>query len=70
VDALTRQRRAAQEAAAPEMVSLEDMWRTGVARVLETEAAVEGLRRESLEARRRMAMNMVMGGESREGEAA
>jgi len=34
------------------MQGLEETWRRGVARVLETEAAAEALRREVLEARR------------------
>ncbi|EAQ92452.1 hypothetical protein CHGG_00687 [Chaetomium globosum CBS 148.51] len=55
VDATTLRRRAAQDAVAGEMAALEEAWRRGVGRVLETEAAVEGLRREGLELRRRLA---------------
>lgn len=46
VDGATLRRRAAQDGVAGEMASLEEAWRRGVGRVLETEAAVEGLRRE------------------------
>ncbi|KAH6845117.1 Pre-mRNA-splicing factor SPF27 [Chaetomium sp. MPI-CAGE-AT-0009] len=55
VDAVTLRRRQAQDAAAGEMASLEEAWKRGVGRVLETEAAVEGLRREGLGLRRRLA---------------
>ncbi|KAH6649892.1 Pre-mRNA-splicing factor SPF27 [Chaetomium tenue] len=55
VDATTLRRRAAQDAVAGEMAALEEAWRSGVGRVLETEAAVEGLRREGLGLRRRLA---------------
>jgi pre-mRNA-splicing factor SPF27 len=52
IDVVTLQRKGAQDTAGPEMQGLEDTWRRGVARVLETEAAAEALRREILEAKR------------------
>ncbi|KAK4138092.1 hypothetical protein BT67DRAFT_131190 [Trichocladium antarcticum] len=55
IDATTLQRKQAQDAAEPELVALEETWKRGVGRVLETEAAAEGLRREILEGRRRIA---------------
>ncbi len=55
IDLVTIQRKSAQEAVGPEIQGLEETWRKGVGRVLETEAAVEGLRREVLEARRQAA---------------
>jgi pre-mRNA-splicing factor SPF27 len=55
IDLVTVQRKQAQELAGPEMASLEETWQRGVGRVLETEAAAEGLRREGLEVRRRVA---------------
>ncbi|KAK3309024.1 Pre-mRNA-splicing factor SPF27 [Chaetomium strumarium] len=55
IDLLTLQRKEAQELAGPELTSLEETWKRGVGRVLETEAAAEALRREVLELRRRMA---------------
>ncbi|KAK4248798.1 Pre-mRNA-splicing factor SPF27 [Corynascus novoguineensis] len=55
VDLTTLRRREAQDAVAGEMASLEAAWRAGVGRVLETEAAVEGVRKEILELRRRLA---------------
>ncbi|KAK3301253.1 Pre-mRNA-splicing factor SPF27 [Chaetomium fimeti] len=55
VDATTLRRRQAQDAVAGEMASLEEAWKRGVGRVLETEAAVEGLRREGLGLRRLLA---------------
>ncbi|KAK1831613.1 Pre-mRNA-splicing factor SPF27 [Podospora conica] len=55
IDLLTLARQGAQEAAGPEMKGLEEGWRRGVARVLEAEAAAEGLRREVLEGVRRRA---------------
>lgn len=54
LDVAAVRRRAGQEAVAGEVVALEDTWRKGVARVLETEAAAEVLRRHVLEARRRL----------------
>ncbi|KAK4241312.1 Pre-mRNA-splicing factor SPF27 [Achaetomium macrosporum] len=56
IDLLTLQRKEAQELAGPELTSLEETWKRGVGRVLETEAAAEALRREVLELRRRMAV--------------
>ncbi|KAK0752301.1 Pre-mRNA-splicing factor SPF27 [Schizothecium vesticola] len=53
IDLLTLARQGAQEGAGPEMKGLEEGWRRGVARVLETEAAAEGLRREVLAGVRR-----------------
>lgn len=55
IDVVTVQRKQAQEQAAPEIAALEETWKRGVGRVLETEAAAEGLRREGLEVRRRAA---------------
>ncbi|EKG12464.1 Breast carcinoma amplified sequence 2 [Macrophomina phaseolina MS6] len=55
VERVEQARRSAQQAAAPEMVLLEEGWRTGVKRVVETEAAAEGLRRKILERKRAMA---------------
>lgn len=55
IDVLTVQRRKAQEEAGAEVKWLEEAWKTGVGRVLETEVAAEGLRREVLEQRRGMA---------------
>lgn len=49
IDVLTLQRKEAQEQAGPEMQGLEETWKRGVGRVLETEAAAEGLRREVVE---------------------
>ncbi|KAK3360151.1 Pre-mRNA-splicing factor SPF27 [Lasiosphaeria hispida] len=53
IDVVTLQRKGAQDEAGPEVKGLEETWRRGVARVLETEAAAEGVRREVLEVRRR-----------------
>ncbi|KAK4032487.1 Pre-mRNA-splicing factor SPF27 [Parachaetomium inaequale] len=55
VDLVTLNRKEAQDAVAAEMVSLGEAWKSGVGRVLETEAAVEGVRREVLGVRRRVA---------------
>ncbi|KAL2190860.1 hypothetical protein L209DRAFT_20246 [Thermothelomyces heterothallicus CBS 203.75] len=55
VDLVTLRRKEAQDAVGAEMASLEAAWRTGVGRVLETEAAVERVRREVLDLRRRLA---------------
>ncbi|CCC08938.1 hypothetical protein SMACR_03234 [Sordaria macrospora] len=52
IDLVTLQRKQAQDEAGPEILGLEDTWKKGVGRVLETEAAVEGLRRQVLEVRR------------------
>lgn len=54
IDLVTLQRKQAQDEAGPEILGLEDTWKKGVGRVLETEAAVEGLRRQVLEVRRGM----------------
>ncbi|KAK3328382.1 Pre-mRNA-splicing factor SPF27 [Cercophora scortea] len=53
IDVVTLQRKGAQDEAGPEIRGLDETWRKGVGRVLETEAAAEGLRREVLEATRR-----------------
>ncbi|KAG7288653.1 hypothetical protein NEMBOFW57_005007 [Staphylotrichum longicolle] len=53
IDLVTLRRKEAQGQAGPEMRSLEDAWRSGVGRVLEAEAAAEGLRREGEGWRRR-----------------
>lgn len=45
-------RRAQQESRAGEIKTLEETWRKGVGRVLETEVAVEGLKQQILEKRR------------------
>ncbi|KAL2264827.1 hypothetical protein VTJ83DRAFT_7337 [Remersonia thermophila] len=55
IDLVTLQRKQAQEAAGAELAGLQETWKGGVSRVLETEVAVEGLRREVLEERRRRA---------------
>ncbi|KAK5164784.1 uncharacterized protein LTR77_009448 [Saxophila tyrrhenica] len=47
-----RERRMAQENVAGEMQSLEEGWRTGVGRMIETQAAAERVRMEILERRR------------------
>jgi len=47
-----RERRALQESGRGEMEGLEREWRERVGRVVETQAAAEGLRREVLERRR------------------
>ncbi|CAK7234034.1 hypothetical protein SBRCBS47491_008814 [Sporothrix bragantina] len=57
VDLVTVQRQRAQNDAAGELQSLEETWRTGVGRVLETEAAAEELRLQILETRRQRAEN-------------
>ncbi|KAH8912011.1 breast carcinoma amplified sequence 2 [Coniochaeta sp. PMI_546] len=55
IDLLAVRRRRAQDEVAGEIQGLEDTWKKGVGRVLETEVATEALRREVLEARRRLA---------------
>lgn len=45
-------RRTQQEAVAGEMVGLQDGWKKGIGKLLETELAVEGLRQQILERRR------------------
>ncbi|CAK7220456.1 hypothetical protein SCUCBS95973_004162 [Sporothrix curviconia] len=57
VDLVTVQRQRAQNEAAGELQSLEETWRTGVGRVLETEAAAEELRLQILDTRRQRAQN-------------
>lgn len=52
VDRVNLQRRRAQDEAAGELRSLEEAWKRGVGRVLEAEAAAEGVRREVLERQR------------------
>ncbi|KAK3945974.1 Pre-mRNA-splicing factor SPF27 [Diplogelasinospora grovesii] len=54
IDLVTLQRTTAQEEAGPEIQGLEDTWKRGVGRVLETEAAAEQLRREVIEAKKRI----------------
>ncbi|OHE94021.1 breast carcinoma amplified sequence 2 [Colletotrichum orchidophilum] len=49
IDVLTVARRRQQEAVAAEMKGLEENWKKGVGRTLETEIAVEQLRREVVE---------------------
>lgn len=49
IDVLTVARRRQQEEVAAEMKGLEETWKKGVGRTLETEIAVEQLRREVLE---------------------
>lgn len=56
IDTLAVERRNAQEGVAGEVKGLEEAWKRGVGRVLETEVAAEGVRREVLE-RRRMGAN-------------
>ncbi|OJD34552.1 bcas2 family protein [Diplodia corticola] len=56
VEAVEAARRRAQHAAAPELALLADGWRAGVKRVVETEAAVEGLRRGILDRKRALAL--------------
>ncbi|KAK0616111.1 Pre-mRNA-splicing factor SPF27 [Bombardia bombarda] len=53
IDVVTLQRKGAQDEAGPELKGLEETWKRGIGRVLETEAAAEGLRREVLEASQR-----------------
>lgn len=55
IDVLALERNRAQEEVADEIKGLEENWKRGVGRVLETEVATEALRREVLEARRKMA---------------
>ncbi|EFQ29129.1 breast carcinoma amplified sequence 2 [Colletotrichum graminicola] len=49
IDVLTVARRRQQEEVAAEMKGLEETWKKGVGRILETEIAIEQLRREILE---------------------
>lgn len=55
VDLVTIRRQRLQGDVAGEVTGLDDTWRRGVARVLETEVAAEGVRREVLEVQREMA---------------
>lgn len=55
VESLNRQRKGAQEGVRAEMEGLDATWRTGVGRVLEVEVASEQIRRDILEARRKLA---------------
>ncbi|KIH88010.1 pre-mRNA-splicing factor SPF27 [Sporothrix brasiliensis 5110] len=57
IDLVTLRRQRAQNEAAGELRSLDETWRTGVGRVLETEAAAEELRLRILDARRQRAEN-------------
>ena len=52
IDVLAVERRSAQDAVGGEVKGLEEAWRKGVGRVLETEVAGEGIRRDILERRR------------------
>jgi len=52
IDYVVVARKGAQEGVAGEIMGLGETWRRGVGRVLETEVAAEGLRREILERRR------------------
>jgi pre-mRNA-splicing factor SPF27 len=52
IDLVVVARRNAQEAVAGELTLLEDGWKKGVGRVLETEVAAEGVRGQILDARR------------------
>lgn len=56
IDGVVIERKNAQDAVAGEMRGLEEGWRRGVGKVLETEVAAEGLRREILEKRREGAL--------------
>lgn len=52
IDLVTIQRQRTQNEAGAEITGLEEAWKKGVGRVLETEIAAEGVRREVLEAQR------------------
>ena len=52
---MTIRRQRVQNDAGGEIRGLDDTWRRGVGRVLETEVAAEGLRREVLEVQRAQA---------------
>jgi pre-mRNA-splicing factor SPF27 len=52
IDLVVVERKGAQEAVGSELVGYEEAWKRGVGRVLETEVAAEGVRREILERRR------------------
>lgn len=51
-EAVENERRAQQEAVRGEMTTLEETWKRGVGRLLETEVAAEGLKQQILERRR------------------
>ncbi|KAB5572690.1 Pre-mRNA-splicing factor SPF27 [Coniochaeta sp. 2T2.1] len=55
IDLLAVRRRRQQEEVEGEIKGLEEGWKRGVGRVLETEVAVEGLRAQALEVRRKLA---------------
>nr|POE56228.1 pre-mrna-splicing factor spf27 [Quercus suber] len=55
VEDLEQTRRRTQQDASGELRSLEESWRTGVGRMIETQAAAEGLRQQILEKRRQRA---------------
>ncbi|KAI6711280.1 hypothetical protein JHW43_006190 [Diplocarpon mali] len=55
IDGVVIERKNAQEAVSGELKGLEEGWRRGVGRVLETEVAAEAVRREILERRRECA---------------
>lgn len=52
IDVVVIGRKNAQEAAEAEIKGLEEGWKKGIGRVLETEVAAEGIRREILDRRR------------------
>lgn len=52
IDVCVVERKNAQESAGGEIKGLEEGWKKGVGRVLETEVAAEGIRRQILERRR------------------
>jgi pre-mRNA-splicing factor SPF27 len=52
IDGVVLERKGAQEAVGGEVKGLEETWKRGVGRVLETEVAAEGVRKEILERRR------------------
>ncbi len=52
IDGVVIERKNAQEAVGGEIKGLEEGWKRGVGRVLETEVAAEGVRRSILERRR------------------
>ncbi|KAH7407848.1 Pre-mRNA-splicing factor SPF27 [Cadophora sp. MPI-SDFR-AT-0126] len=56
IDGVVIERKRAQEEVGGEIKGLEETWKRGVGRVLETEVAAEGLRREILERRREGAL--------------
>jgi pre-mRNA-splicing factor SPF27 len=52
---VNKSRKSAQEASRGEMIGLEETWKRGVGRILETEIAVEEFRKEILDKRRQQA---------------